>query len=146
MSAPVIHNFNELKKDLFLKDCRFSERSGKFCFDDANFDGFANRNPTPIYVHSKQEIGRYIQEIQEAFSSHPHTEIFYAAKVCSDTAILRIVKDLGLGVGSFTWSNFIALDNTSRPLTSGDHETPLRRQSKEKLASVPRSPAGNTSA
>jgi len=31
-------------------------------------------------------------------------------------------------------------------LTSGDHETPLRRQRKEKLASVPRSPAGNTSA
>lgn len=80
MSDPVIINFNELKKYLISKDRQFSQRKGIVCFDDANLDGIASWNPTPFYVYSKQEIGRNIQEIQEAFSRYPLTEIFYAPR------------------------------------------------------------------
>ena len=51
-----------------------------------------------MYIFSEKEIDRNVQEIREAFAAHPKTRIFYASKACSVMAILRIVKELGIGV------------------------------------------------
>lgn len=98
MTDKIIENFNHLRTNLITKDRRFSEKDGKLCFEGVKLEELAKKYPTPVYIFSEKEIDRNVQEIREAFAAHPKTRIFYASKACSVMAILRIVKELGIGV------------------------------------------------
>ena len=98
MTDQTVVGFNHLRDKLLHQDRRFSAVEGKLTFDGANLEVLAKKYQTPIYIYSEKEILRNIAEIREAFASHAKTRIFYASKACSVMAILRIVKDAGIGI------------------------------------------------
>lgn len=98
MSDQTTVGFNALRTKLLTSDRRFSVVDGKLYFDGANLDALAHKYQTPIYIYSEKEILRNIEEIRHAFASHAKTKIFYASKACSVMALLRIVKDAGIGI------------------------------------------------
>ena len=87
-----------LRQRLLSSDPRFSEKNGELAFAGVTLSALAREYGTPLYVYSQAEIERNINEIRQAFASHPKTKIFYASKACSVMAILRVVKDYGIGI------------------------------------------------
>jgi hypothetical protein len=115
MSNPVINNFNELKKDLVLKDCRFSERNGRFVLTTRTSMVLQiGIQPLFKFIRNKRKEGTFKKS-----------------------------RKLSAAIPSL--KSFMAPDNSSRPLTSGDHETPLRRQRKVGLRVNENRFLGNTS-
>jgi D-ornithine/D-lysine decarboxylase len=96
MSDKIISNYNKLRKDLIMKDRRFSAQNGKLCFEGVNLEELAKKYPTPFYVFSEKEIDRNVQEIKQAFKAHSNTKIFYASKTCSVMGVLKAIKDAGI--------------------------------------------------
>lgn len=94
----IVNRFAALRHDLLTQDRRFTSKDGQLCFDGAKLDTLAKKYGTPLYVFSEKEIARNIQEILRAVSVYAKSRVFYAAKACSVLAILRIVKDQGIGV------------------------------------------------
>lgn len=98
MSDKIIETLEQQRKNLITTDRRFSEKDGKLCFEGVNLEDLAKKYPTPVYIYSENEIIRNINEIKEAFASHPNTKIFYASKACSVMQILRVIKNTGVGI------------------------------------------------
>lgn len=98
MPDKVINIYNRLRDNLLTNDRRFSAKDGKLYFDGANLEALAKKYGTPVFVFSEKEILRNIKDIQDAFEAHKKTKIFFASKACSVMAILRIIKEAGIGV------------------------------------------------
>ena len=88
--------FNETKTNILQKDRRFTSKNNHLHFEGVDLTEVGKKYPTPFYVYSEKEIIRNIDEIKDAFKSHPNTKIFYASKACSVMKVLRIVKESGI--------------------------------------------------
>ncbi len=98
MTDSTMKTFEGLRAALLTKDRRFKAEGGKLLFEGVNLEALAHKYQTPIYIFSENEILRNIAEIQQAFATHKHTKIFYASKACSVMAILKIIRDAGIGI------------------------------------------------
>jgi len=71
----------------------------KLLLDGVDIIGLAGETPTPFYIYSKSVIKKNIENLKSILSGvEGEYKIFYAMKAFSDSRILKIVRDLGLGV------------------------------------------------
>ncbi|HIQ12895.1 MAG TPA: hypothetical protein EYH44_00685, partial [Thermoprotei archaeon] len=71
----------------------------KLLLDGVDIIGLAGETPTPFYIYSKSVVKKNIENLKSILSGvEGEYKIFYAMKAFSDSRILKIVRNLGLGV------------------------------------------------
>lgn len=72
---------------------------GNIILDGIDITELAGETPTPFYIYSKSVVKRNIDNLKSILSGiDGEYKIFYAMKAFSDSRILKIVRNLGLGV------------------------------------------------
>ncbi len=79
----------------------FTFRNGELWCESLPLHDAVDRHGSPLYVYSRRAIVERCREVEEAFGGVEHS-VFYAVKANANPAILRLVKEQGLGadVGS----------------------------------------------
>jgi D-ornithine/D-lysine decarboxylase len=72
---------------------------GHLCLDGADLVDLAATAETPFYVFSERRLRDTVAAVQGAFAArHPHCEVFFASKACSNLWFLSVVRDAGANV------------------------------------------------
>ncbi|MBT5738333.1 MAG: diaminopimelate decarboxylase [Planctomycetes bacterium] len=83
---------------------------GRWRISGHDVEALSEQHGTPLYIYDSQVIRRQVNRFQEAFSSFDH-RIYYAMKANSNPDLLRLMKELGLGIDAVSiYEIRIALD------------------------------------
>ncbi len=74
----------------------FNYRNGELCCESLPLRDAVDRHGSPLYVYSRRAIVERCRGIEEAFGGVEH-RVFYAVKANANPAILRLVREQGLG-------------------------------------------------
>ncbi|MQA88958.1 MAG: diaminopimelate decarboxylase [Gemmatimonas sp.] len=74
----------------------FTRREGELYCEDVPVSELVARWGTPAYVYSRTALRTRLQDLSDAFGSHPHL-IAYSVKANGNLAVLRTLADMGAG-------------------------------------------------